>query len=114
MTSPRPCALWNEFRDISEYKTAFSEWRPQSGPENRPWLETHLDSSPKSFYPSSEPTSSLFHRFDPLALPHMETLSRQTGKMDEQLSDAEKGSPYFSEFRHSRSLDFGTLDFDAI
>jgi hypothetical protein len=106
--------FWDEFRDISEYKTAFSECRPQSRPDNRPWLETHLDSSANPIYPSSVPTSSLFHRFDPLGLPTVEVFRREGNQNLEQLGDPEKSSPYFSEFRHSTSLDFGILDIDAL
>jgi hypothetical protein len=113
MSSARPWALWEEFRDISEYKTAFSESRPQSRPENRPWLEGHLEIGPKSIYPCSEPTSSLFHRFDPVALPRMEGLSCQIDKMEDQMGEGEKVSPYFYEFRHSMSLDFDKIDSDV-
>jgi hypothetical protein len=106
--------LWGQFRDINEYKTAFAESRPQSHPENRPWLEAHLDSSSRTFYPSSEPTESLFHWIEGFTVSQVEAVCRQGEKTGDPLGENEKGSPYVSEFRHSMSLDFGTLDFDTL
>jgi hypothetical protein len=103
--------LWDEFRDINEYKIAFSESRPQSNPENRQWLESHLDSPSKPFYPSSEPTASLFHWLERIPASQVKAVCCQEEKNDEQLGESE--SPYVSEFKHSKSLDFGALEFDV-
>jgi hypothetical protein len=101
---PRVPFGWIECRDISEYRTAFSECRPQSRPESRPWLEAHLTAEGPA-RPSSHPTASLFHWGESSA-PRGET--RKTALADDFEEDL--GSPYISGFRHSQSLDFDKLD----
>jgi hypothetical protein len=101
----------SEFRDISEYKTAFTSshsTRPKSHPESRPWLEAHLDADiPKSgTYPGKEHAQSLLHWVEsPTAVIGTEEFAQTR-----QSSDEEQLSPYLFGFRHSLSLDFSTLD----
>jgi hypothetical protein len=109
-----------QFRDISDYKRAFTDarkdtnGRPESRPDRRPWLEAHLDSQ-GSIRPSSEPVQSLLHwgesRPDCRAPGHLMAMDGDTSA-DRQFDD-DNSSPYLSEFRHSQSLDFavfGELD----
>jgi hypothetical protein len=102
------------FRDINEYKTAFSRTdheRPQSRPEQRPWLESHLESqnSRSDIHTQSEPVQSLMHSGesrDPKLTAFSESV--REGQFEEERS------PYLIEFRHSMSLDFSLLDsFDS-
>jgi hypothetical protein len=100
----------SDFRDISEYRVAFSgsnSTRPKSRPESRPWLEAHLDADlPQSgTYPGKEHAQSLLH--------WVESPTAVIGTEDGQnrpSSDEEQLSPYVFGFRHSVSLDFSTLD----
>jgi hypothetical protein len=103
------------FRDISEYKIAFAkseQERPQSKPEQRPWLEAHLESqdAKSGFHPRSEPAQSLMHWAEGKSewTPHGPPQQPEpTGSPPEE---EERASPYLAEFRHSMSLDFGMLD----
>jgi hypothetical protein len=109
----KPPFSWGEFRDIAEYRTAFSERRPQSHPETRPWLEARLSQDQPPVHPSSQPTQSLFHWIESTA-PHG-TAPSGTAKFaviaeDNDEFEEDLGSPYICEFRHSKSLDFGALD----
>jgi hypothetical protein len=110
MTVLRGFAMWDEFRDISEYKTAFSESWPQSDPGKRPWLDAHLEQK-SPLYPSSEPVASLFHWLEKtVPVPRLAGFQRAREMAGEP--GASPASPYVAEFRHSKSLDFGALDFE--
>jgi hypothetical protein len=47
-------------------------------------------------------------------MPQVEAVCRQGDKACNPFGETAEGSPYVSEFRHSQSLDFGALDFDAL
>jgi hypothetical protein len=105
------------FRDISEYKTAFAkseQERPQSKPEQRPWLEAHLESqdAKSGIHPRSEPQQSLLHWAESKTqwAPHGRPVAPEAGSPHADQFDEERGSPYLAELRHSMSLDFGLLD----
>jgi hypothetical protein len=105
------------FRDISEYKTAFGiseHERPKSKPEQRPWLEAHLESQDgtSGTHPRSEPTQSLMHWAESKGQSFPHSCSASTGSVlpHDDASEEDRGSPYLAEFRHSMSLDFGMLD----
>jgi hypothetical protein len=104
-----------EFRDISEYKIAFSEsqqQKPQSKPEQRPWLEAHLEAQGgKSFYPNSEPVQSLFHWVEPKSTWITKGEFPPVSQAPQgRISQDGPPSAYLTEFRHSLSLDFGDLE----
>lgn len=112
MSGLRPFAMWDEFRDISEYKTAFSGAWPQSDPEKRSWLDAHLDRQ-SPLHPSSEPAASLFHWLERTVLVPRMAGFLPCAEMDDDV-EASPSSPYVAEFAHSKSLDFGALDFGTI
>jgi hypothetical protein len=101
----------SEFRDISEYRVAFSgsnETRPKSRPESRPWLEAHLDAhtAKSETYPGKEHAQSVLHWVEsPTTL-----IAGGGSPRNRQSSDDEQTSPYLLGFRHSLSLDFSTLE----
>jgi hypothetical protein len=112
-----PMFVGCEFRDINEYQVAFASSppvRPKSKPEQRPWLEAHLDlrGDNTGAYPSSEPAQTLMH--------WAELRGTLIAKQDRDDSDGQippegemeedQGSPYLTGFRHSMSLDFGALE----
>jgi len=109
-----PCPLLGmQFRDISDYKRAFSSSRnssnvhPDSTVDRRPWLEEHLEHRAPP-HPSSEPVQSLLHWLDGRCeSPARELLIRDDSPQRD--SDDEEFSPYLSEFCHSQSLDFATF-----
>jgi hypothetical protein len=114
MSRPLPAEAFvcGQFRDITEYKFVFSEFRPQSGPESRPWLESHLGAQSDTPHPSSEPVQSLFHWMELRNPPCSQTkLMDPEGDIpSERRFEEENASHYLYGFKRSISLDFNAVD----
>jgi hypothetical protein len=111
MTRPAAASfLFGQFRDISEYRTAFAEYRPQTQPESRSWLEDRLQGNPVAFA-RSEPAQSLFHwaELSEQAIPRGVSLPSDHDPL-EKFADDEAESPYSWGLCRSQSLDLGSLD----
>jgi hypothetical protein len=100
-----------DFRDISEYRTAFAQCHPRSHPESRPWLENHLEQWEDA--PSSAPVHSLLHwiesRNPPVSQKAALYIDQDVPK-DRQFDEDETESPYGSSLLRSASLDLSFLD----